>query len=41
MWGRVNSNDLVDPDDVEAVAGMSILNGIPIRAEMLADRAFP
>jgi formate dehydrogenase len=41
MWGGVNSNDLVDPEDVEAVAGMSILNGIPIRAEMLADRAFP
>lgn len=26
-----NSNVLVDPDDVEAVAGMSILNGIAVR----------
>ncbi|WP_084541356.1 molybdopterin-containing oxidoreductase family protein [Nocardioides alkalitolerans] len=35
--GGVNTNDLVDPCDVEAVAGMSILNGVPIRMERAAD----
>jgi len=30
-----NSNDLVSHDDVEAIAGMSILNGLPVRMERL------
>lgn len=30
-----NSNDLVSHDDVEAIAGMSILNGVPIRMERI------
>jgi anaerobic selenocysteine-containing dehydrogenase len=34
-FGGANSNELVIPDDVEAVAGMSILNGVPIRMERL------
>lgn len=34
--GGVNSNELVDPNDVEALAGMSILNGIPIRMERVS-----
>lgn len=29
----VNSNELVSHDDVEAIAGMSILNGVPIRMQ--------
>ena len=33
--GGVNSNELADPDDVEAIAGMSIINGVPIRMERL------
>jgi anaerobic selenocysteine-containing dehydrogenase len=32
-----NSNDLVSHDDVEAIAGMSILNGVPLRMERLED----
>ena len=34
-FGGANSNDLVSPDDVEAIAGMSILNGVPVRMEKL------
>jgi formate dehydrogenase len=40
-WSRanaikgVNSNDLVSPDEVEAIAGMSILNGVPVRMERI------
>jgi len=30
-----NSNELVSTEDVEAVAGMSILNGVPVRMERL------
>lgn len=32
-----NSNELVSHDDFEAVAGMSILNGVPIRLERLEE----
>lgn len=32
----VNSNELVSPDDVEELAGMSILNGVAIRMERVA-----
>lgn len=34
-----NTNILVDPDDVEAIAGMSILNGVPVRMERLGSEA--
>lgn len=34
-FGGANSNELVSPNDVEAVAGMSILNGVPVRMERL------
>lgn len=34
-FGGANSNELVSPDDVEAIAGMSILNGVPVRMERL------
>ena len=37
--GGVNSNELVDHNDVEALAGMSILNGIPVRMERVGARA--
>lgn len=37
--GGANANDLVSHEDVEAIAGMSILNGVPIRMERLADFA--
>jgi anaerobic selenocysteine-containing dehydrogenase len=33
--GGVNVNELVDPDDVEAIAGMSILNGVAVRLEAI------
>lgn len=32
-----NSNELVSHEDVEALAGMSILNGVPIRMERIAE----
>jgi formate dehydrogenase len=40
-WSRANrikganSNELVSHQDVEAIAGMSILNGVPIRMERI------
>jgi formate dehydrogenase len=37
LWGGANSNDLADPDDVEAIAGMAILNGIAIQMEPAND----
>lgn len=33
--GGVNSNELTSHDDVEALAGMSILNGVPFRMTRL------
>ena len=38
--GGVNVNQLMstDPDDLERLAGMAHLNGVPIRAERLDDR---
>ncbi|KJL42307.1 molybdopterin-containing oxidoreductase family protein [Microbacterium trichothecenolyticum] len=36
-----NSNDLVSHEDVEQLAGMSILNGVPIRIERLLVDATP
>ncbi|MEU1984507.1 molybdopterin-dependent oxidoreductase [Nocardia sp. NPDC019395] len=34
-FAGANTNDLVDHTDVEAIAGMSIINGVPIRMEPL------
>ena len=34
-FGGVNSNELANPDDVEAIAGMSIINGVAVRMERL------
>lgn len=35
----VNTNELVSYEDVEAVAGMSILNGVPVRLEPITDES--
>lgn len=37
QFAGANTNELVDHDDVEAIAGMSILNGVPIRMEQIVE----